>query len=68
MLVTSLGFATAVQPKAKLGAIFHVNRYKGIFHGEIRPKTPAGERCSYVRATPSIMRAAFCSWRIYVEK
>jgi hypothetical protein len=46
MLVTSLGFATAVHPNARHGAIFQVRRYKGIFHGEINANTPAGERCS----------------------
>jgi hypothetical protein len=46
MLVISLGFATAVHPNAIQGAIFQVSRYKGIFQGDIRAKTPAGERCS----------------------
>jgi hypothetical protein len=46
MLVTSLGFATAVHPNARHGAIFQVRRYKDIFHGEINANTPAGERCS----------------------
>jgi hypothetical protein len=57
MLVTSLGFATAVHPNARHGAIFHVRRYKGMFHGEIRAKTPLGERCSYVRMLVSVHRA-----------
>jgi len=61
MLVISLGFATAVQPKAMHGAIFQVRRYSGMFQGEIKAKTPTGERCSYVRATPSTTRAAVCS-------
>lgn len=65
-LVISLGFATAVQPKARHGAIFHVRRYSGMFHGEMRAKTPAGERCSYVKTdadvlVASIMRAGVCS-------
>ena len=46
MLVISLGLATAVHPNAMQGAIFQVRRYKGMFHGEINAKTPAGERCS----------------------
>lgn len=66
MLVISLGFATAVQPKARQGAIFHVRRYSGMFHGEMRAKTPAGDRCSYVKTDAdillaSIMRAGVCS-------
>jgi hypothetical protein len=55
MLVTSLGFATAVHPNARHGAIFHVKRYKGMFQGEMSANTPAGDRCSYVNATPSII-------------
>ena len=46
MLVISLGFATAVHPNAIHGAIFQVRRYSGMFHGEMSPNTPAGERCS----------------------
>ena len=42
MGVTSEGLATAVFPVAKAGAIFHVKRYSGRFHGEISPATPRG--------------------------
>src|SRR5688572_13536879 len=33
--VSSLGLATTVLPVASAGAIFHVNRYSGRFHGEM---------------------------------
>jgi hypothetical protein len=33
MGVISEGFATTVQPAAKAGAIFQLNKYKGKFHG-----------------------------------
>src|SRR5437762_2420888 len=38
--VISLGFATTVQPAANAGATFHVNRYRGKFHGEMHPTRP----------------------------
>jgi hypothetical protein len=70
MLVTSLGLATPVHPNAMQGAIFHVRRYRGMFHGEMSPKTPTGDRCSYVRVLgcPSINRTAPSSCKIYVAK
>ena len=40
--VISEGFATTVLPAAKAGAIFHVNKYSGRFHGEIHATTPKG--------------------------
>ena len=40
--VTSLGLPTTVFPVASAGAIFHVNRYSGRFHGEMHPATPRG--------------------------
>jgi hypothetical protein len=46
MEVNSEGFATAVHPKARHGAIFQVSKYKGMFHGEMSANTPVGERCS----------------------
>src|SRR5690554_880132 len=42
--VTSEGFATTQFPVAIAGAIFHENKYKGKFHGEIQPTTPKGFR------------------------
>src|SRR5690554_2179424 len=42
--VTSLGLATTVLPAAIAGAIFHVNKYKGRFQGEMQPTTPRGWR------------------------
>jgi hypothetical protein len=39
-----------------------------MFQGEINANTPAGDRCSYVRATPSITLAEVSSCKIYVEK
>ena len=40
--VISLGLATTQFPAAIAGAIFHVNKYKGKFQGEIHPTTPKG--------------------------
>jgi hypothetical protein len=40
--VISLGLATTVFPVAIAGAILNVNRYKGRFHGLIKPATPTG--------------------------
>ncbi len=40
--VTSLGFAITQLPAASAGAIFHVNKYKGKFQGEIQPTIPIG--------------------------
>lgn len=71
MLVTSLGFATPVQPNARQGAIFQVRRYSGMFHGEMSANTPTGDRCSYVRVDDvwsSMKRTAPSSCRIYVAK
>ena len=42
--VNSLGLHTHVQPKAMHGAIFHVSRYNGRFHGLISTATPDGLR------------------------
>ena len=42
--VTSLGFAITQLPAAKAGAIFHVNKYKGKFHGLMQPTIPIGWR------------------------
>ena len=42
MGVSSEGLATTVLPEANAGAIFHVNKYKGKFQGEIQPTTPRG--------------------------
>lgn len=67
-LVISLGFATAVHPNARHGAIFQVNRYSGMFHGAISANTPIGERCSYVSTLSFVQRAAvLCCW-MYVAK
>lgn len=68
MLVTSLGLATAVHPKAMQGAIFQVNRYMGMFQGDMSAKQPTGDRCSYVRTLSSVQRAAVCSCKMNVEK
>ena len=71
MLVTSLGFATPVQPNARQGAIFHVKRYNGMFHGEMSANTPAADRCSYVKVDdpwPSPKRTAPSSCKMYVAK
>jgi hypothetical protein len=38
----SLIFKTAVLPKAKHGATFHVAVMKGTFHGLIKAQTPTG--------------------------
>jgi hypothetical protein len=38
----SLIFKTAVLPKAKQGATFHVAVMKGTFHGLIKAQTPTG--------------------------
>src|SRR5262245_52294553 len=38
--VISDGLATTVLPVARAGAIFHVNKYNGKFHGEMHPATP----------------------------
>ena len=40
--VISLGLAITQLPVAKAGAIFHVNRYKGKFHGLMHATTPNG--------------------------
>jgi hypothetical protein len=40
--VISLGLAMTVFPVAIAGAILNVNRYKGRFHGLIKPATPTG--------------------------
>lgn len=40
--VISLGLHTTVLPAAIAGAILNVKRYKGRFHGEMRPATPIG--------------------------
>ena len=42
MGVISLGLATTQFPEAKAGAIFHENKYRGKFHGEIHPAIPIG--------------------------
>src|SRR5689334_8113699 len=42
--VTSDGLATTQLPAASAGAIFHVSRYSGRFHGEMQPTTPSGWR------------------------
>jgi hypothetical protein len=42
--VTSDGLATTALPAASAGAIFHVNRYSGRFHGEMQATTPSGWR------------------------
>lgn len=44
MGVTSDGFAITQFPAASAGAIFHVNKYNGKFHGEIHPTMPIGWR------------------------
>lgn len=43
--VISLGFATTVLPVAIAGAIFQVSRYRGRFHGLIRPAANSTEPC-----------------------
>ena len=40
--VISEGFAMTQFPAANAGAIFHVNKYKGKFHGEIQATIPIG--------------------------
>src|SRR5262245_36169482 len=40
--VISLGLPTTQFPAASAGAIFHVNKYSGKFHGEMQPTTPSG--------------------------
>lgn len=40
--VISLGLHTTVFPAAIAGAILNVKRYKGRFHGEMRPAMPIG--------------------------
>jgi len=42
--VNSLGLQTQVQPNAMQGAIFHVSKYNGKFHGLIKTATPTGFR------------------------
>ena len=42
--VTSDGLPTTQQPAASAGAIFHVNRYSGRFHGLMQATTPSGWR------------------------
>ena len=55
--VISLGFATTQFPAASAGAIFHVKRYNGKFHGDIHPTTPTG--CLSVKL---ILWSDVCSW------
>ena len=42
--VISLGLHTTVHPAAMAGAILNVSKYRGRFHGEMRPATPTGDR------------------------
>ena len=42
--VHSAGLSTTVQPDASAGASFQVSSMNGVFHGVIRPATPAGLR------------------------
>ena len=42
--VHSAGLRTTVHPAARAGASFQVSSMNGVFHGVIRPATPAGLR------------------------